>query len=254
MHRGDPHTARGRLLGVGLLLTALVTAATLAGPWSPPLSRDTTWRWTPFPPDATAPVPVRRPAAPRVVRDLVDPAVLTLVARIGLGLLGLLLLLGVALLVPPLRRLLLELLGRRPRRADPHGADVTGLATAAGAGQPDLSALGRGVADAGHAMDGGHAEPADAVIAAWVELERAAGGCGVDRDPASTATEFTVAVLDSTPADRDATRTLLGLYLRARFATGAVTPSDVGSARAALARLEAGLGASVGRAATGGHP
>lgn len=240
MRRGEPQRARGGLLRVGLLLAAVVTATTFAGPWNPPLSRSTSWTWTPFPPGKRPPPPAARPPRPSVewAGGLLDQRALMIVLWTAATLAALLALAALLLLVPPVRRLVAELLARRPRRGR-DAADVGALG--ARTVQPDLATLGRGVTDAGVAIAGGHARPADAVVAAWVELERAAAGSGVRREPASTATEFTVAVLDATPADRDATRTLLGLYLRARFGTGTLTADDVRAARAALARLEAGL-------------
>ncbi|WNB85814.1 DUF4129 domain-containing protein [Cellulomonas sp. ATA003] len=59
--------------------------------------------------------------------------------------------------------------------------------------------------------------PAEGVIAAWVALEEAAARSGMTRLPSATATEFTLGVLRRTAADDDAARTLLALYLRARF-------------------------------------
>lgn len=98
-------------------------------------------------------------------------------------------------------------------------------------------------AGVGRATDALRADlpPGDAVVAAWLALERAAGGCGVERDPAATASEFTVALLDRTRADRRAARTLLRLYHAARFSDHEVTADDVATARAALAALAAGL-------------
>lgn len=103
--------------------------------------------------------------------------------------------------------------------------------------EPDLPALRRGVAAARRILDG-HADPQDAVIAAWLELEQAAASSGVERAPSDTPTEFTTAVLDATRADPAATRTLLGLYHRARFAPDAVLgPPEVAEALRSLERI-----------------
>ena len=102
------------------------------------------------------------------------------------------------------------------------------------------AALQEGVARAGRALRD-ELPPGDAVIAAWLALEHAAGTGGVVRDPAQTATEFTLALLDRTAADPAATRTLLGLYHRARFSDHAVSTDDVVAARAALGVLAAAL-------------
>lgn len=79
--------------------------------------------------------------------------------------------------------------------------------------------------------------PRDAVVAAWVALEDAAALAGAHRDPAQTPTEFTVAVLDRTPADPDAVATLRALYHRARFRDADIDTGDVQTAREALHRL-----------------
>jgi len=83
--------------------------------------------------------------------------------------------------------------------------------------------------------------PGDAVIAAWLALERAAQAGGIARDPALTATEFTLGLLDRTPADPAAARTLLRLYHRARFSEHPVSARDVIAARTALETLAVGL-------------
>jgi hypothetical protein len=79
--------------------------------------------------------------------------------------------------------------------------------------------------------------PGDAVIAAWVALEASAERSGLVRDRAQTATEFTVEVLDATRADPGATRTLLALYLAARYSEHVLTPRDVDQARSSLAAI-----------------
>lgn len=79
--------------------------------------------------------------------------------------------------------------------------------------------------------------PGDAVIAAWVALETAAGRSGLVRDRAQTATEFTVEVLDATRADPGATRHLLELYLAARYSEHRLTRDDVVQARESLAAI-----------------
>ncbi len=83
--------------------------------------------------------------------------------------------------------------------------------------------------------------PGDAVVAAWLALEEAAGECGIEREPAQTASEFTLALLDRTPADPRAARALLRLYHGARFSEHPVTPADVTAAGQALDTLAAGL-------------
>src|SRR5688500_15192567 len=46
--------------------------------------------------------------------------------------------------------------------------------------------------------------PGDAVIAAWVQLERSAAATGIERAPHQTPTEFTTALLDGQTADAQA--------------------------------------------------
>jgi hypothetical protein len=110
--------------------------------------------------------------------------------------------------------------------------------------------LERGVADAWRALRA-DLPPGDAVVAAWLALEKAAGECGVDRDPAATATEFTLSLLDRTPADPRAARTLLRLYHAARFSDHPVTERDVAAAGSALDTLAAGLAPVASRVARG---
>ena len=86
-------------------------------------------------------------------------------------------------------------------------------------------------------------DPHDAVIAAWVALERAAARAGTRRDPAHTPTEFTTAVLTSTNADPHAVATLRRLYHRARFGENTLGTTDLDVARHALTRIATDLGA-----------
>ncbi|MEZ0446235.1 DUF4129 domain-containing protein [Cellulomonas sp. ICMP 17802] len=97
-------------------------------------------------------------------------------------------------------------------------------------------ALREGVRRAAQVLDD-EVPPGDAVIAAWVALEEAAGRSGLVRDRAETATEFTVEVLDATRADPGATRHLLELYLAARYSQHALTREDVVEARQSLAAI-----------------
>jgi hypothetical protein len=99
--------------------------------------------------------------------------------------------------------------------------------------EPSAPEVRHGVRQAQHLLDT-VADPTDAVLAAWVALERAAERSGVARRPADTPTEFTAHVLTGTPADAAAVRALLGLYHRARFAAGGVGAASVEEARACL--------------------
>ncbi|ONI77727.1 hypothetical protein ALI144C_30210 [Actinosynnema sp. ALI-1.44] len=80
--------------------------------------------------------------------------------------------------------------------------------------------------------------PSDAVIAAWVQLERSAAETGVERQPHQTPTEFTAAVLTEQNADEEALATLRTLYHRARFGKpGGITDDDARRARQALEQI-----------------
>ena len=67
---------------------------------------------------------------------------------------------------------------------------------------------------------------------------------GASRDPAQTATEFTVVLLERTPAPADAVASLRALYHRARFTAHDITADDVRDARAALTRIAGALDAA----------
>lgn len=218
-----------------VLIGVAVVAAALAGPWSPPLAG-------PDAPELDAP-PVNPTPLPTIEPDPLVEALNDLDVQpwdltwLGVGLLTLI---GVAALYLVLR----WARNRPPRTVEepPDPADVVpGPAVdAADEVEPDLDALRAGLDGAGAELRA-PGRPADAVIAAWVALEEAAGRSGVARHPADTPTEFTVAVLDRTHAHRTATRTLLELYLRARFADERLTPDDVTAATTAVTVLAADL-------------
>jgi hypothetical protein len=105
--------------------------------------------------------------------------------------------------------------------------------------EPDLPVLRQGVSAARSLLDD-ERDPAEAIVAAWLALEDAAASAGVTRVPSQTPTEFTVAVLDRTSADRDATRRLLDLYLHARFSGIPSDAADVEAARDCLVTLAEG--------------
>lgn len=127
-------------------------------------------------------------------------------------------------------------------RGGPRHRPVPPSPTAVADLEPELPVLRRGVVEAQRHL----AEierPVDAVVAAWLALEEAAASSGVRRSPAQTPTEFTVAVLERTDADPDATSELLALYHRARFSRLPIGSSDVAVASRCLARLAAGWAA-----------
>ncbi|MGW4114844.1 DUF4129 domain-containing protein [Actinosynnema sp. NPDC004786] len=79
--------------------------------------------------------------------------------------------------------------------------------------------------------------PGDAVIAAWLSLERAAEDSGVPRQGHQTATEFTGDLLRRYRVDETAAGTLRSAYQRARFGTAEVTADDARAATEALAHI-----------------
>ncbi len=232
--RGEPP---GRLAGVVGLLVLAVLAAALAGPWDPPTRTESLLpREPPPPPEITMPPQAPELQIAPLLRDGdVQPWDLT---WLGLGLLAVVLGWIVYLVARWLRRHPVELPPEAPDDAGlDHGATLRGP----GVAQPDLPALRAAVAGA-DLLVRRRVPPTEAVVAAWVHLEDAAGRSGVPRKRTQTPTEFTVDVLDRTPVDPAATRALLGLYLRARFGDDPMTPADVATALAALTTLADGLG------------
>lgn len=77
----------------------------------------------------------------------------------------------------------------------------------------------------------------DAVIAAWLALERAIAEAGVRRAPSQTTLEFVVAVLGDLALDRSALDRLAHLYRRALFDPEPLVETDRDEAIALLDRL-----------------
>ncbi|MCB7137506.1 DUF4129 domain-containing protein [Cellulosimicrobium marinum] len=217
-----------------LTTTALATLTLLAAATAPPLT------WTPTawlrrlaqdpsnpyepPPVTPAPTPTEPPP------DLTDQS------GFGLGdyLLALAAVALLVLLLALARHLATRIRRGRPTHDPAHATPGDTLTTT----DDDtlLPRLRDAVHHAHHTLDPA-LPPRDAVVAAWVALEDAAALAGTQRDHAQTPTEFTVAVLDRTPADPAAVRALRDLYHRARFRDGDVGAHDVHRAREALARL-----------------
>lgn len=227
------------VLGTVVLAAVVVLGSAVTGPWVV-TGRTTSWSVVPsrpLPILSAAPAPAPSSAADQQPPSP-SPAVLAVAVRVLLVLVAVAVgTLMVALLVELARRLRAAL---EQRSAAP--AELAPGAVVAGGPLDDahLPRLRDGVARAERRLHD-DVPPGDAVIAAWVALERAAGRTGVDRDPAATPTEFTVAVLDATPADPAAIRALLGLYLAARFSAHELTAGDVERARASLRVLADGL-------------
>lgn len=223
-------------LAGGLVVLAVLGAA-LAGPLDlRTVGRDGTGpdlRAT-APPVSQPPLPTSSVQGPPPVPGATEIAPWILVV-VGLVVVGLL----VAALVAALRRLV-ESRGATPPEDDrvvAPGEDPGGSVD-----DEALAVLREGVRAATRELDD-DVPPGDAVVAAWVAVERAAAATGVERDRAQTATELALAVLGATRADPGSTRELLGLYLAARYGAEPVSGPDVARARALLAVVAQGLAA-----------
>ncbi|QDB78658.1 DUF4129 domain-containing protein [Georgenia wutianyii] len=208
----------------GVVALAVVAGSAVSGPWRLPDR------------DVTPPLPSEAPTAPTptATADLAPPPEPT---EGGVPLTLVLAVIGLLLLFLLLRTFLRRATLARGTTGATYEAARGTVAAADAEPEPDLPALRRGVAAAREVL-AARAEPDDAIIAAWLELEAAAASSGVVRRPSDTPTELTTAVLDATSADPDATRGLLRLYHRARFAPHAVmTADDVAAARHCLERL-----------------
>jgi hypothetical protein len=234
-----PDTARAalRVAAATVLLTVVVLSTALAGRWDPPMTAEyredpTTWE-DPFLD------PELEPPPPEPERSPFEDTVPDMPFELGWlwSVAAILVSVGVGWLVLNVVR---RHQSRDPAGDPSDGDELAGDAVRLRDGLPDLDELRRGVDDAAdHLRE--HVRPADAVVAAWVVLERAAERSGTARQPSDTPTEFTVAVLDRTEVDPAAIRALLGLYLRARFSEEPVTRDDVATATEAVRRLASGL-------------
>lgn len=237
---GSGEDRRAFLAGVVLLVSAVVVASALAGPWRPGLRSK-----APHPTFATRSLTLTPPPEkPATTGPLWDFSGL-------IHLLEVLLALVAAVVVLAAVVMLLRQLSRRRRAVDEPGeeaADLTVLADRDDARAAQT--LRRGIAAAAAGLRS-YGVPRDAVIAAWVALEQAAGDTGVVREPSATPSEFTATVLGATAADPAPAEDLLALYLVARFSTHAVTPLDVERAGACLAALDEAL---TSRATVGAEP
>lgn len=143
---------------------------------------------------------------------------------------GLIAAVAVALAVRALLRLLRRVLDDRRARAT--GEPGPGVDPLVEIGEK----LRERVTAAADALEEDSGPPGDAVVACWLDLERAAAATGSPRAPSQTASEFTAALLrrhTAAGADREL-RVLLGLYQRARFSAAPVTAADIDVARRCL--------------------
>lgn len=167
-------------------------------------------------------------------------------AVVGWVLLGVLVAAALVVVGMVLRRLL-RLVPPRSARPVETGAVVADEL------EPDLPTMRRGAASAQSRM-AEETAPTDAIIAGWLELERAAAGSGVPRSRAQTPTEFTTDVLGRTAADPAATRILLQLYLRARFSTTTTSADDAALARQCVSDIAQSWTTSTTAADPGADP
>lgn len=246
--QGDDHRRPGpaRFAAVAALALAAVLAAAVGAPWG--------WEapgWF----DDVARDPVAPPPDTATTRDAnTGPDDLRVLADTGgmsfdtylLGFLGVVVLVVLVVLA---RRYLPALLVRRRRRE--LLVTAPGAVSVHAAEDPVVPELREAVDRAHDDLHVPDVDPHDAVVAAWVALERAAERAGTRRDPAQTPTEFTSAVLASTRVDADAVATLRGLYHRARFGETPLGVHDLEAARAALARIAADLAPRAGLPADG---
>ncbi|HEX5966911.1 MAG TPA: DUF4129 domain-containing protein [Intrasporangium sp.] len=84
--------------------------------------------------------------------------------------------------------------------------------------------------------------PRNAIVAAWVALEGAAGAAGLPRHPAETSTEFVTRVLRVWDVDPRSLAELAALYREARFSTHPLTEAHRRRAIGALVTIRSDLG------------
>ncbi|WP_448062601.1 DUF4129 domain-containing protein [Cellulomonas hominis] len=235
MQASGPGRRSPRAAVLGLVAAAVLLAA-VVGPWRP--TGDGALSFLRADPIAQ-PVPEEPTSSPTpevVPAQTGTSAWVLAVTRVVIVLAAVALAVLLVLLV---RRVLVALARRRP--GERHEAPAGAALALDPSDELAVPALRDAVAAAADRIDES-LPPGDAVIAAWVAVERAAERSGIIRDPAATATELTVAVLDASRADPVATRALLDLYLAARFSEHVLTPTDVRAARTHLEVLAAGLG------------
>lgn len=110
------------------------------------------------------------------------------------------------------------------------------------AGEEELTVdQARAALDDARELLGTQIDAQDAVIAAWLAVERAIAAAGVRRDPAQTTLEFVVSVLATLDLDRAALDRLAHLYRRALFDPEPLAETDRGEAATLLDTLLEGL-------------
>ena len=240
--RQQPLAAVGTL---GALAIVVIAAAATTGSWALQERHYGSLHWNPRP-ARPSPVPTLTPGPPQRPGSARAWGILQFDPRwIGYPLL---------LLLAAVLAIVLWRVWQRYRRTA--GVDAPGavpgdgvlLATEA---TPHLPPLLAGVARAQRSLRGA-ASSEDAIIAAWLAVEQGAQASGVQRHPAQTPTEFTVAVLASTGADPAAIEGLRDLYLRARFSAHPTGSAQIAAAAGHLSALEASWRSEPSAAGTGG--
>lgn len=138
-------------------------------------------------------------------------------------------------------RMLIRMWRNRPLRrqqgaevdVEVQGADVLGET------EPDAPTIRRGIAAARVAVDA-HADPTDAIVAAWLGLEETAADSGIGRAPSETQVEFTLRMLLRRPGIEAPARDLLRLYESVRFGGRIANEQQRTAAAQALMLIEAG--------------
>jgi hypothetical protein len=146
--------------------------------------------------------------------------------------------LGVALVVRAGVRAVAGVL-REIELPEPETADPSGWQRVA------REELADAVADGGDAVLA-TGTPANAIIACWLALERAAASAGVNRKLSETPTEFTLRVLGRAEVPAEPLARLADLYREARFSEHGLSESARAEARRALDDLRRALRAGAG--------
>lgn len=141
---------------------------------------------------------------------------------------------GLALVITFLRLLAQNLQGQGTRRAEGSRVDPVVI--------PEITEeeVVESFADTlEHLRSGGDVD--GAILECWRRLSEIAENSGVRRRASQTAEEFTVTIMDSTPADRADLSELAGLYREAMFSTHVAGDEQRARAVACLERLHAAM-------------
>lgn len=142
---------------------------------------------------------------------------------------------------------LLVTLGRRAlRRRRPRGGLAPPEAPRSDPLPPAVDRLAAQVAEA-RAVVGRAGSPRNAVVAAWIRLQRSVAVAGLPAAPAETPTEYLARVLAAWEVDRTALDELAELYREARFSDHPIGQRHRAAALRALAVVHADLARAAGR-------